>query len=349
MGTAVMTTGLTPAQIAFRRQGIGASEVGAVLGLDRYKSPLDVWLEKTGRRAPDWSPSSQAAKMGNLLEPIVAQLAEEQYHATYDIFGAEGGRIEFATSDTCVGGESWMLATPDRIVTLHENFAGHRTPTSWLLECKTKSWNTFKQFGAPGSDQIPDTILLQCLWQMAVTGYTRCDVAVLVDGREFHMYQAPHDAKLIDDVVERVGSWWNAYVLHDVEPPVSRGSDVNYLREKFGEVTADLMRPTEQVEKATELLATIREQRKQVEEEEEMAKARVMSLLGNYKGVHTTHGKVSWSATAGRKTTDWKAIAENLAQYANRHEANLYDNIVASFTSVGAPSRTFRFTPAKGE
>ncbi|WP_238705567.1 lambda-exonuclease family protein [Pseudomonas sp. FSL W7-0098] len=35
--------------LAVRKQGIGSSDAGAAVGLNPYKSQLELWLEKTGR------------------------------------------------------------------------------------------------------------------------------------------------------------------------------------------------------------------------------------------------------------------------------------------------------------
>lgn len=310
-----------------RRTGIGASEIGAVLGLDRYKTPLDVWAEKTGLVAPDWSPKSQASKMGHLLEPVVAQLAEEHY--------AEQARVVSLVPGTTMRHPTheWMLATPDRFVNCT---SGDR----WLLEMKTKSWHTFKGFGVEGTDQVPDTILLQALWQMAAAEQTRCDIAVLVDGREFAMFTSLRDDALLADVQSRVYDFWTRYVVARREPPVTSGSDVKFLQAKFREPTADLMRPSDEAERLIGVLAAAREDRKQAEAVEELAKARAMVLLGDYKGIHTTHGKVSWGTVKGRAKTDWEAVCA---------AAQVPRTIIEQHTTIGAPSRQFRFTPSRGE
>lgn len=325
MGTMVQSIGLTPAQKLARRSGIGASEVGAVLGLDRYKSPLDVWLEKTGRVELDWSPTSQAAKMGHLLEPVVAALAEEWYT---DLFAPLPVMLQ--TSDTLVGREPWQRATPDRIVSIGNNRR--------LLECKTKSWHTFKDFGEPGTDQVPDGILLQALWQMDVTQIRGCDVAVLVDGREIHFYPVTYDPGLALDVFERVRDWWQAHVVQDIEPPVARSSDVKYLKQKFSRVREELAPPTEALTEAVARLAQAKAEAKAAEEAEELAKARVMELLGEAKGVHTPAGKVSWALQKGAARTDWKKIADIMGTP---------PELIVEHTTIPEPSRVFRFTPSK--
>lgn len=44
---------LTAENIENRKKGIGASECAIVLGLCKYKSPYELWLEKTGRKEPE--------------------------------------------------------------------------------------------------------------------------------------------------------------------------------------------------------------------------------------------------------------------------------------------------------
>ena len=60
-----------------RKQGIGASDAAAAVGVSPYQSPLELWLVKTGRDGdmPKVDPNDESSPMywGNVLEPIVAQ------------------------------------------------------------------------------------------------------------------------------------------------------------------------------------------------------------------------------------------------------------------------------------
>ena len=62
--------------LAVRKQGIGSSDAAAAVGLNPYKSQLELWLEKTGRDTslPKLDPQDEEspAYWGNILEPIVA-------------------------------------------------------------------------------------------------------------------------------------------------------------------------------------------------------------------------------------------------------------------------------------
>lgn len=62
--------------LAVRKQGIGSSDAAAAVGLNSYKSQLELWLEKTGRNTslPKLDPQDEESPTywGNILEPIVA-------------------------------------------------------------------------------------------------------------------------------------------------------------------------------------------------------------------------------------------------------------------------------------
>ena len=71
----VETKGLDRAAwLGVRRAGIGSSDAAAAVGLNPYKSPLELWMEKTGRVAhDDVSPGFDDPRYwGTLLEPYVA-------------------------------------------------------------------------------------------------------------------------------------------------------------------------------------------------------------------------------------------------------------------------------------
>ncbi|MBR3747469.1 MAG: YqaJ viral recombinase family protein, partial [Selenomonadaceae bacterium] len=68
----VKTTAITHEQwLVARRKGVGGSDSAAVCGLSRYSSPLEVWLQKTGRKPA--TPDNEAMYFGHLLEPIVRE------------------------------------------------------------------------------------------------------------------------------------------------------------------------------------------------------------------------------------------------------------------------------------
>jgi len=57
--------------LEYRKQGIGGSDVAAIAGLNPWRSPMAVWLEKTGQIEPQ--KENEAMYWGAALEDIVAQ------------------------------------------------------------------------------------------------------------------------------------------------------------------------------------------------------------------------------------------------------------------------------------
>lgn len=55
-----------------RRKGIGGSDASIILGLNKWKTPFELWLDKTGQ-VPVSESQSEAAYFGSLLEDIVAK------------------------------------------------------------------------------------------------------------------------------------------------------------------------------------------------------------------------------------------------------------------------------------
>ncbi len=55
--------------LEYRRLGIGGSDASVVCGINRYKSPVELWMEKTGQ----WpnQEAGEAAYWGHQLESLV--------------------------------------------------------------------------------------------------------------------------------------------------------------------------------------------------------------------------------------------------------------------------------------
>ncbi len=55
--------------LAWRRKGIGGSDASVVCGVNKYKSPMELFMEKTWQQAI--SETGEAAYWGHQLEPVV--------------------------------------------------------------------------------------------------------------------------------------------------------------------------------------------------------------------------------------------------------------------------------------
>lgn len=200
---------LSPEQIQARHASIGGSDIGAVLGVNQYRSALDVFNEKTGRVMPADLSDNQRVHFGNVLEDIVAQ----EYGRRH------GVNVRRRNLTTRHSSTPWMTANIDRSVD------GERK----VLECKTADAWTYKNWGPDGTDQVPDSYLLQCAWYMSVLGYDLADLAVLIGGNDFRTYYFERDHDLEEMVVRKAGEFWFGNVIAGVPPAPTCDRDLATL------------------------------------------------------------------------------------------------------------------------
>lgn len=188
--------------LAVRKRGIGSSDAAAAVGLNPYKSQLELWLEKTGRDGslPKTDPQDEEspAYWGNILEPIVAA------HYTKRT-GNRVRRIN-AVLQHPDPDKAWMLANIDREVT--------GAPDVQILECKTAGINGAKLW----KDGVPEYVQLQVMHQLGVTGKQAADVAVLIGGQHLDIHRIERDDLLIGRLIELERRFWQ-YVETDTPPP----------------------------------------------------------------------------------------------------------------------------------
>jgi putative phage-type endonuclease len=148
-----------------RTKQIHASDVSSILGLNPYSSPLQVWLEKTGRSAPRLE--SKYARLGKHLEGAVA-----------DMYAEETGLTLLDPRVTLLRRSVPIAATPDRYA-----YAGDCADVDRIVEIKT-AWTrkTASAWGEPGTDQVPEHYRCQGIVYLALSGVQRLDFAFFDKG-----------------------------------------------------------------------------------------------------------------------------------------------------------------------
>ncbi|MFL9951942.1 YqaJ viral recombinase family protein [Paraburkholderia nemoris] len=186
--------------LAVRRTGIGGSDAAAAVGLNPYLSPLELWLDKTGRAEglprPDPADTTSPSYWGTLLEPIVAAVYTQQ----------TGNKVRKVNAVLRHRSIPFMLANIDREVI--------GVPGVQVLECKTAG-----EFGARlWRDGVPEYVQLQVQHQLAVTGKQAAHVAVLLCGQALEVHRIDRDDALIGRLIELEARFWR-FVETDTPPP----------------------------------------------------------------------------------------------------------------------------------
>ena len=186
-----------------RKGGIGSSDAAAAVGLNPYKSQLELWLEKTGRAATndEGLGMDDPRYWGTLLEPYVAVAYQQKTERRVRKVNAVLQHPSFP----------FMLANIDREV------VGNRDVQ--ILECKTAG-----EFGSRlWKDGVPDYVQLQVQHQLAVAGKDAADVAVLLCGQQLEIHRIERDEEVIARLIVLETRFWE-YVETDTPPPAD-GSD----------------------------------------------------------------------------------------------------------------------------
>jgi putative phage-type endonuclease len=263
-----------------RKLGIGSSDAGAAVGLNPYKSRLELWMDKTGRgeALPKVDPHDEESPMywGTLLEPIVAA------HYTK----RTGNRVRKinAVLQHPDADKAWMLANIDREVT--------GAPDVQILECKTAGINGARLW----KEGVPEYVQLQVHHQLCVTGKQAADVAVLMGGQHLEIHRINRDDSLIKNLIQLEREFWH-YVETDTPPPAD-GSEsaelaLRCLYPQDSGQTIDFQQDT--VLSATfSDLVSIRESIAQMEAQEAKLKQSIQQVMGNASGAVFETGAVTW-------------------------------------------------------
>jgi putative phage-type endonuclease len=283
-----------------RRDGIGGSDAPAVMGLSKWKTPLDVFLDKRGEGSP--VVENESMRWGTLLEPAIRQ---EYAERTGQVVRLEPNQlIRHPTLPH-------MFCTPDGI-----------TDSGRLYEGKVA--RSAEGWGEEGTDEIPEAYLIQVQHSLVVTKLSVADVAVLIGGSDFRVYEVPADAELQELIVEAEAAFWKMVQSGDPPAPKTAADAAKRFRtvRPGAEVTA-----TQEIEQIVANLRDIRGKMIELEGLEDLQKALLLGFIGEAETLVDLHGKplATWKQTKPATRFDaatFKADAPDLyAQYLKAGEA----------------------------
>ena len=271
-----------------RTKGIGGSDVAAIMGFSPWRTPAQVWLEKTGRVEPEDISDKPYVQFGNIMEPLVGKwYARRHPERTVRRVNAIGQSIE----------RPWAQASLDYEV---------KDGLVWgVLEIKTA--RTAKDW----ADGVPPYYLTQIYHYMSVTGRPFADVAVFFrdtcEFRDFRVEYDPEDGAAVDADVD---TFWHDFVEADVMPElVGTAGETADLTRYHGIATGDFVSAGAE---ADELIAAYQDaasREKQAKADKTAAIAKLAGLIGDAKGLTTDVAKVTW-VRSERETFDTKALRE---------------------------------------
>jgi putative phage-type endonuclease len=274
---------LSAEQLLMRQSGIGASEASAVLGLDPFRKPIDVWAEKCGEAEPFLG--NEHTELGDLLEPVMGAL-----------YAKRTGRSVLKAAQTFRHPEhSFILATPDFL-------AGDR-----LVECKSTVLTD--HWGAPelGADGLPPKVHVQLTIQQAVTQLFVGDVAAFVGGRFRIHADIGFDADYFGDIAKLLRDFWETYCLTGRPPPPDASEQyTSYLKSRPGGNTGHILPATPEVAALFSEYWELRQQAESADKAKTEVEQKLRALVGEADGIA---GLCRYKRSKPREVTDWESVA----------------------------------------
>lgn len=243
--------GITEAQKEDRSRYLGSSDLPIILGKtpEAWGSPEDVRLRKTGRLSSEPEPGANDPRThGTIREPAILSWAETQI-----------GKLR-----RNVFRRSSVLGCHVDAVALDDD----GKPVEAKYSPRGQDW------GRPGTDEVPESVIIQCHVHMICTERDYCYVPADIRG-SFGMYHVKRSANLADWIQDFAEQWWEEHVVLDKpceELPTMRS------------LTLLKRVPNKTVDVAPELFAEherAKAERTAVEKRVKAAKQAIIAAMGN--------------------------------------------------------------------
>ena len=263
--------------LEYRKQGIGGSDASVVCGMNRYKSSIELWMEKTDQLP--YQEAGEAAYWGTQLEELV--------------------RLEFTKRTKIEVKQVKQLLKSKEYPFMLANLDGvceHPDYGTCIFEAKTASAYRMREW----EDSIPDEYQLQIQHYMAVTGFQGAYIAVLIGGNTFRWQFVARDEELISMLIQLEKDFWR-HVQENIPLPMD-GSQAaaSLLTQKFPDskpkshitLPEGAMELIERYDQACEQLDIITQQKREAEN-------RLKEMIGEHE-----------IGTVGNRIVTWKSISQ---------------------------------------
>lgn len=335
---------------------IGGSDVGAILGHVRWRSPLDVYLEKLGIK--DRDADSEAAYWGRKLEPEVLRRYAEKEGAyvlarttegdddTYQVLTPagtswrvrRGGDHSFGTAIEILAGlrhprHTWATGHPDGLVVDPDDGSVLRG-----VEGKTTSAWRQDEWGPDASDQVPKSYVLQVQWYAWLCRRehgleVEFDMPTLIGGQQFRTYPIPYSPPLAWEAYDAARAMVERLAAGD--PPEARAGDDEALVALWPEDTGEevVVPSGAEPERWARLYRAGQLKEKEGGRLKDEAKAKIHQAMGDATKLNGDGWSWTWKKPEPREQVDYEEAFFELAMRYDAPEQEV-DEIEAECTET---------------
>lgn len=197
-----------------REKGIGGSDAGIVMNVSNYKTPYQLWEEKTGLKQAEFI-TNEAIEKGNALEPVLIELFGVLYKNKFDLID---------TKDISLSNKKYPFLRANLDGAMIEKETGEK----WILEIKSTTIQNSSMFNQWKDNNMPITYYFQILHYMIVTGIRHCVLYAILDipwandgaGRqETRVIYAHYDDLVLDAKYLLKTELWYWNLIQNQTPP----------------------------------------------------------------------------------------------------------------------------------
>ncbi|WP_271397821.1 YqaJ viral recombinase family protein [Salinicoccus roseus] len=273
-----------------RQKGLGGSDAGTILGVNKWKSKTQLFFEKVDPEMIQ-EIDNEFIYWGNTLENIVA---EEFARRTGKRVRRDNRMLRHPEHD-------FMIANLDRVV------VGEKA----LLECKTTSQFNKDQWEG---DEIPAQYLCQVQHYMAVTGYEKAYIAVLLGGNTFIWKEIKRDEELIDIITQAEKDFWENNVQAGVIPEID-GSQAtsDFINHMYKDIDNEEVALSEDADTLLKAIEACKRDIKETKDLQSKYENQLKDQLGHNVAGKTSNFLVTWKPQT-RRSIDKKALEEKYGE-----------------------------------
>lgn len=279
-----------------REKRIGGSDIGAILGVNKYKSIIDVYIDKTEGSKFE---GNEATFWGHMHESTIMKVFAQK-HKEFNVYQAPYSVVN-----------DFLIANLDGVL------KDKNTGDYGVLEIKTTNAFNYKDWEG---DIVPQYYYAQVQHYLMLTGYKFAYIAVLIGGNKYKDFKIERNEEDIELIRSKATEFYKENILKQI-PPMPDGSDayMDYLKKKAMDIENDTVVEFVDLEEKAQKVKDIGKEISNLKKEQDLLKEQIMLELinnGTQKGVA---GKLKFNIQT-RKTADLEAMIEANAELVAKYK-----------------------------
>lgn len=280
------------AAVIDRTQFIGGSDVAAILGISKWKSPFQLYQEKIGAFVEESSPMrDRVLSRGKRWEPIVVEMLVDELQAA-------GHEVEIIGRNERYRDPEFPFLACE--LDLELRIDGEAVNG----EMKTVHPFAAKDWGEEGSDEIPIYYAAQVMHGLMIKPRPRAIVAALIGADDLRIHWVDRDEQTIAGMRPRELEFWRRIQNRDAPDP-TEPSDVKWLYQRDG---GQAMEADDALLLLCQQLKDAKRDLKELDARAEILATKIKGRMGDaaallYRGERLA----TWKNNKDGQVTDWKA------------------------------------------